>query len=610
MTISQIIAENDRRNALRDTPYDPLTGLGCCGDRVQCGDLWLPAALLREHPECASMQGVELGRLRVAYDFEFWAATCATIKDKLSGRNIRFTLNRPQRRMLSEMEARRVDGQPVRVILLKARQWGGSTLVQMYMAWIQIVIHKQWNSLICGHLRQTSAAIKRMYNTLLRNYPPEYLDHGVKLCFRTLEGSSAVQQLQGRDCLLILGSARSEDAVRGFDLAMAHLTEVAFWPSSTNFSPQEVVRSVAGTVSLVPDTVVVYESTANGVGNFFHDEWLRTQAGNSDKLAIFVPWHEIEIYTQPVDDVQALWHSLDDYERRLWDNGVTLEAIHWYHNKRREYMTHSLMMAEFPTTDIEAFVCSGNSVFDQDSLHAFASDIFIPAISGDVDEWDNQVRFYHDANGLLKVWQQPEDTAQPRRYMVVVDVGGRSDKADYSVIMVMDTHTEAPGMRRPEVVAQWRGHIDHDRLAWKAMHIARYYCNALLVIESNTLETEYSDADAGEFILNTLGRKYKNLYRRANGKPGFQTNRHTKQQAVYALIRAVREKLYVEHDGEAINEMTTYEQLDRGRFEAQKGHHDDIVMTRAIAMAVLDEMTRKRLTTLHGVDRSLFTISF
>lgn len=613
VNINEIIKENARRNAALQQPYDPITGEGCCGERVHCGEWWLPARMLGEHPQCPSLPAMELNRLRIKYDFEFWAATCATIKDKTSSRNIRFRLNAPQRRLLAIMEGERLSGRPVRIILLKARQWGGSTLVQVYMAWIQIVIHKRWNSLICGHLKQTSYAIKRMYNTLLNNYPQEYLDEGVTLKFARFEGSSSVQWLQERDCLVVMGSSRSEDAVRGYDLAMAHLTEVAYWPASAMHHPEDVVRSVSGTVSLIPDTLVVYESTANGVGNFFHNEWLRAHTARGDKVPVFVPWHEIEIYRLPVEDPLALWQHLDDYERALWDEGRTLEMINWYHNKRREYATHSLMMAEFPSNDIEAFTGTGNGVFDSGAINAFACDVACAPITGNIEGdplSDRNAQFYPSINGPFMIWKQPEPLASSGRYMVVVDVGGRSDKADFSVILVMDTHSNF-AQQRPEVVAQWRGHIDHDMLAWKAAAVARYYRNALLVIESNTLECENCDCDAGEFILDTIGKHYPLLYRRAGGKPGFQTNRHTKPQAIYALIKAVRERSYVERDQLTINEMETFERKPNGKFEARQGCHDDLVMTRAIALAVMNETaSRRRRTITHADKQSLISSSY
>ena len=603
--ITQIIAENTRRNRALQLPYDPVTGLGACGARTRLGDEWLPDPLLAECPDYPTLPPDARRKVRIRHDFEYWAATCATIKDKLSGQNIRLVLNAPQRRLLAVLEQQRLAGRPIRVILLKARQWGGSTLVQMYMAWFQLVLHTGWNSVICGHKHNTSRAIKQMYRLLLRNYPDDLKDEQEQLKFANYEGSRDVQQLGGRDCLVICGSSRSEDAVRGFNLAMAHLTEVAFWASSAMHDPEDVMRSVLGTVLAEPNTIVVLESTANGVGNFFHNEWLRAQSGHSDKVAVFVPWHEIELYRQTVADPAALWASLDEYERRLWDEGCTLEQLAWYHSKRKEYGTHTQMMEEFPSNDIEAFSNTGNCVFDLGQLDRLRQTCLPPAVTGDIEgNWlsPGGAHIVEQCNGPLQVWQQPEHDGTVLRYLVTVDVGGRSDKADWSVMAVFDLHDRRN--RQPEVVAQWRGHIDHDVLAWKAVHLAQCYDNALLVIESNTLETEYTEADGGQYILNVIGRQYGHLYsrsrdRKGHRKFGFHTNRQTKRQAIYALIAAVREGQYVERCHGAIDEMCTYELTRQGGFEAMPGHHDDILMTRAIALQVLHElpMPHPTLTT-------------
>ena len=108
---TEMEAENVRRNTVRLTPApDPLR----------------PSAMTETQ--------------RMATDFEYWAARCVKIKDKLSGKLVPFRLNRPQRRVLSMLEEQRRGGRPIRMIMLKARQWGGSTLMQMYMAWIQMIL--------------------------------------------------------------------------------------------------------------------------------------------------------------------------------------------------------------------------------------------------------------------------------------------------------------------------------------------------------------------------------------------------------------------------------------------------------------------------------------
>ena len=594
--IEGILDENKRRNArLQGGPYDPLTGTGCWGDRVEVNGCCVPRAVLARCPDYISLAPLEQQRQRIKEDFEYWCARCVTIKDKMSGGNVPFVLNRPQRRLLAVMEGQRVAGCPVRVILLKARQWGGSTLVQIYMAWMQLVRHKGWNSLICGHKQATSKGIKRMYNLLLRHYPHDFLDDADDAPrFSKLEGQPNVQQLESRDCLVLTGSSRSEDAVRGYDITMAHLSEVAYWQDSAMHSPDDVVRSVCGSIALKPETVIVLESTANGVGDYFHDEWLRATQGRSDKEPVFVPWQEIEIYTMPVDDYGALWQEMDEYEHELWDKGCTLEQINWYHHKRREYRTHALMMSEYPSNASEAFTMSGSCPFVQEQLDKLELNCVLePVLVGDIyadgqegDDAKRNIRLSREPGDALKVWQLPERGGAVRtQYLVVVDVGGRADTSDYSVIAVWRLRH---GERCPEIVAQWRGHIDHDQLGWKSMQLAKFYNDAGLVVESNTLTNEAARAGESEYILQAVDKVYGKVYRREGGRLGFHTNVKTKSKAVAALIGALRDGSYIERDIEAVNEMRDY-QDHNGRYAARQGKHDDILMTRAIGLLLIQQ---------------------
>lgn len=95
------------------------------------------------------------------------------------------------------LEDMRTAGKPIRLILLKARQWGGSTLVQIYMAWIQLVHCRNWNSVICAHLKESAANIKGMYSKLLANYPDWLLD-GEKPKFKPFERMANTSVIAGR----------------------------------------------------------------------------------------------------------------------------------------------------------------------------------------------------------------------------------------------------------------------------------------------------------------------------------------------------------------------------------------------------------------------------
>lgn len=537
-------------------------------------------------------------RVRIRYDFEFWAFSFVRIKDKLGAEDIPFRLNRPQRRILGMLEDMRTAGKPIRLILLKARQWGGSTLVQIYMAWIQLVHCRNWNSVICAHLKESAANIKGMYSKLLANYP-DWLLGGEKPKFKPFERMANTSVIAGRECRVTIGSAESQESVRGIDAAMAHLSEVAFWRNSRMKSPEQVMRSICGSIMLLPCSMVVMESTANGTGSYFHQECERAKRGESDKQFAFVPWFEIEMYTLPIDDHDSFIGSLTDYERMLWHRGATLEAIAWYRQKRKEYARHADMMAEYPSDDIEAFCYSGERVFDPTLVEKLRRCCCPPRFEGDIHGKEptgkqslQEIELETRPEGPLKIWEYPAKECEMRdRYLAVVDIGGRSDSSDYSVIAVFDRYWMLDG-GPAEVVAQWRGHIDHDLLAWKSAQIAAYYQNALLVIESNTLETEHDDSEHSAYILDTLSRYYNNLYARQSPpdsigqKPpsrwGFHMNRATKALVIDAQKNALREGSYIEHDTQACYEHDVYERKPNGSYGAMEGHHDDILITRCI----------------------------
>ncbi len=603
-SLTQIIDENTRRNRLLTAPYDQLSGTGCCGRRVKAvspgGEpVLVPQSMLDDPDMEAASRDERLWRLlRVRHDFEYWAATCVTVKDKLTGRDVKFMLNRPQRRVVALFEQQRCEGRPIRIIMLKARQWGGSTLVQMYMAWIQCCRARNWHSLICAHVKDVAATIRGIYTKMLDSYPGEFWDEEERPGFTAFERSINTRLIRGRDCRVTVASSERQESVRGADVAMAHLSEVAFWADTPSRTPEGFVRAICAGIARVPESLVVLESTANGVGNYFHSEWLRSKRGESDKAAVFVPWYEIDIYSVPVGDYGSLWMSLDTYERGLWERGCTLEQIAWYREKRREYPTAALMAAEFPSDDIEAFANTGHGVFTLDQVERLRASCAPPAAVGRLVthsvkgpgalEIDG---FCDDPNGRLKVWRFPEMSPLCRgRSVAAVDIGGRSEGSDYTVISVLDALGHEG---RPAVVAQWRGHGDHDIVAWTAASIAQWYCEALLVIESNSLESSCTGGEHGLYVLSELNHVYRNLYRRrindsvAAGyetRVGFHTNRATKTMLINHLIAMVRDEAYIERDSDACDELAVYECDPSGRFGARAGYHDDILMTRAIAL--------------------------
>ena len=327
------IGENERRRSLLRETYNPETGEGCCGERFlfslsdsPVGDMWLPVGMkgLPSVVSLAAFGGIRsmvrslsskhaavddsedsfksawiaFCELRMRWDFEYFAFMCETIKAKMTGEVVPFVLNKGQRKILSILEAQRLLGQPIRLVVLKARQWGSSTLIQMYMLWVQMLLKENWNSVICAHKMDASKNIRAMYNFCIGEMIPL---SGIKYYLTPFEGAQNIKQLSFRGCRITVGSSVEPDSVRSQDVKMAHFSEVAYYRTTDNTTPEQLVSSIASTVPATPLTMIVYESTANGMGGFFYNEYMNAVAEKSAFIPAFVAWFELDEYTCSFD---------------------------------------------------------------------------------------------------------------------------------------------------------------------------------------------------------------------------------------------------------------------------------------------------------------------
>ena len=547
------------------------------------------------------MTSIEQQRARIRHDFEFWCWRCVKITDKMTGQLIPFVLNRPQRKLLGEMERQRLNRQPVRIILLKARQWGGSTLVQVYIAWLQLVVCKGKNSIIVGHKRNSSFAIKQMLRTILLNYPREFLDdEQEEFKLVNVRESKDIQEIEGRDCSICLTSSYSPDAARGLNLSFAHLSEVAFWNSNRNIDPNDLIRTVTGTIPLAPGTVIVMESTANGMNSFFYNEWQRATQGKSAFTPVFVAWNEIDIYRKPLDEGFDL-DGCDDYERALWDKGCTLEQIYWYHCKRKEFSEHNLLKAEFPSDDVEAFENSMKYVFSTAEQEQIVENVSAPAVIGDNDVvvWQRPPA---GAVGKGAKWVSGSDgreyPAAPMShnapFLVVLTVGSDKDADFPSIISVWDLKRDNRNKpTQPELAAQWVGVMALNLLAIHAMALAEQYGHALLVIENNDINMVDSQRQQGTFIVNEILGKYSNLYFGHKEKFMLEVSKKVFPLMFYKLILNAKNNGYIDHDQTAATAVARMIMMPNGRYYADKAELQQYIINRAEALYVIRDISMK-----------------
>lgn len=630
-----IILENERRNNVLDVYYNPLTGEGSLLSRKpvsfsDLGVLYLPDSMLEvewikriltfKSFEDASMRlNIKKHDLmlaffneRIIHDFEFWAAVSIKILEKDSFKDIPFVLRLAQRILLVELEEQRLAGVPIRIVLLKARQWGGSTLVQIYMMWIQTVHRENWHLAVVAQDDNAAKNISSMYTNAATKYPANF----GKITLAPYERSTKNRISKERKGIIGVGSVNNPDQFRSYNYAMAHLSEVGIWQDTPKRSAQALITSLKETVPDIPYSMIVEESTARGL-NYFYKSWKKAVKGKTRYKAVFIPWFKIDRCRIKLDvPVEEFCQNMGEYDMYLWGLGATLEGINWYNKHKadryeeadRENQLYSewQMMQENPSTPEEAFQSAGEKRFNPKYVDAMAQDCMPPAFIGDVvadgtqgERAFSNIEFVPNSKGKLSIWSFPDYSQNVSdRYASYADIGGVWAGADFSVLKVVDRYWMMEG-GDPEVVAVWYGHLDKDLFGWVAAQICRKYCNAKLALESNTYDQDQSRDDHFLTVIGKISEFYDNLYVRNNPEKvgsdyvpiyGFHMNKKTKPAVIDALYSASRERhnkdlgkqngyCLIERDIRAINEMNWFEKKADGTLGAIEGQKDDHVDT-------------------------------
>jgi hypothetical protein len=661
MEISITVRENRRRLDAYYHQYNPYRG----DDRCFCTKrekarifgklLYLPEEFIQKERKLFSVidrierndtNRFEFFKLRLKYDFEFFCASCCRVRHKTSGNLMAFVLNYGQRKIVRDLEEMRTADMPIEMVLDKSRQFGGSTVIEHYISWI-ILFHKEnWDAFVVAVDITQSNNIRQMFEDIITQFPRAIQ----RLRLRNFGGMRNTRYLPERNCRITVGTSNKPDSLRSFSGFAMHLSECSSWQSSAKLSAESLAQSLWAIVPRVAYAIRILESTAKGVGNFFHREFIAASQKDSGRKATFVSWFEIVFYNKfefdsdgnivrdelgypktKIKDYRKFIQSLTEYEQWQWQQGATLEGIAWYREeKRAKNYSDFQMKSEFPTTAEESFQAYSSTYFEPLHRTQARSNCKEPIFTGDITadgvSDENRLTNIHtveNTNGNLYIWKYPETFADIRitnRYLVVVDIGGLSQKSDYSVISVFDRMFVAEQDGALEVVARWRGHTDHDLLAWKSAQIACYYDCALLAIESNTIDSRDKKSEityeGNHFytVIDEIAGYYPNMYIRSGKSPedlqegktvkyGFHTNRQTKPAAYDEAKKAIRDGRFIERDHRAVDEMETLQYSQKGKIEAAAGYHDDIADTDAIGIYI----SSKEMDNPQEVKRSAST---
>lgn len=211
------------------------------------------------------------------------------IQDK-AGRLVPLIFNPLQRQLYDEIRRQQQEGRPVRVIILKARQIGFSTAVAA-LFYQRAATAPNTQAMIVAH---KAAASTNIFNKskLFWDCSP----HDIRPMKRTsnahellFENPSNKPEEKARDpglrSRIRIETAGNREAGRSATLQLLHLSELAYWPYAA-----ETLASLMQAVPPLPETMVIIESTANGVGGAFYQEWRRAKQGESGFTPLFFPW--------------------------------------------------------------------------------------------------------------------------------------------------------------------------------------------------------------------------------------------------------------------------------------------------------------------------------
>ncbi|TFU06168.1 hypothetical protein EUV02_03920 [Polymorphobacter arshaanensis] len=512
-------------------------------------------------------------RLRLLNDFEYYAPRILKIRTK-TGETLPFKLNRAQRQFFEQILDQWQKTGRVRVVVLKARQMGLSTLWGAFMFW-WTTQHKGQKAMVITHKTDSTKALfdmtKRFYDSIEPGHP----------C-KPSSGASSVRELKFDilDSGYMVGTAGSDTVGRGETLQLVHASELGLWPKG---KAADILNGLLQAVPKNDDTFVAIESTARGTSGPFYEYWQGARLDPLDPegngfIQVFLPWFIQDEYCE--EPIEGFTRTLDE-EELAEKHGLSDGQLMW---RRRKVAADGLDLfkQEYPSNAMEAFLTSGRPVFNLEKLHERLA--VCPNIIHRLGlQLGPKPEFMPDPRGELLVYREHNPAES---YTIGSDVaegipGARKSngefEGDYTVAQVFDS--------RKRQVAVWRGHVDPDFWATTVYHLGLYYNDALLAVEVNNQG----------ILPNTRLEKdfdYPNLYRRLQydkmrdeevAKVGFKTDQISKPLIISELRAAIRDGTIELNDQKTIQELMTFVvNPNTGGMEAEYGSHDDTVMALAI----------------------------
>lgn len=427
-----------------------------------------------------------------------------------------------------------------RNIVLKARQIGLTTWAAARF-FLKTITQPGTLTLQIAHTQESAEEIFRIVHRFL-DYLPDQLRTG---CLRTSRANVRQIVFPEFDSQYRVVSAGERNAGRGMTVQNLHCSELARWPGD----PAEILAGLRA--ALAPDGEEILESTPNGIGGCFYEEW--QTALETGMVRHFFPWWMERRYrTKSVGE-----DSLTEEERTLIaKHHLSLAQIGFRRKVRANF--RGLACQEYAEDPDSCFRASGESVFEMAAIEQRLTSAPEPL----------EMR----RNGEIEIWLPP---LPGKQYLVAVDPAGGGSEGDYSAAEVLEMAT---GLQ----CAEFAGHVGGLELAQLVTGIAVEYNNAWLVVERN-------NHGSGVLALIENVCHFKRIYRKSD-QPGWPTTSITRPAAIGLLNAGLIEHPDHFMSRRLLAECRSFVRQPDGSMGARGGTHDDLVMAMAIGLAARTDL--------------------
>lgn len=489
---------------------------------------------------------------------------------------VNFSFNECQKRITEVLDKQTEEKGKIRAIILKARQQGISTYCAARVFW-KSYFTPHTRSVVMAHDSATSDALFNMSKNLVKNMSGELTPDELRSNAKEIIIKSPAFKDKEATASYRLYTAGSPEAGRGTTPTIAHLSEVAFWQHD-----EKILAGLFQGISQAEGTEVILESTANGAQGEFYRLWRGAVAGENEYVPIFLPWFITPEYRREAPEGMELTIEEEKLQEKY---DLDIDQLYWRRLKIAEGGELKFKQ-EYPASADEAFIVSGSNVFNVERL-----DALVPRPHLRRSEWDPASKMIDESReGNLYIYDYP---SWDEPYVIGADVALGVGQ-DYSAAIVMDT--------KYKIVAHYRNNrIDPSQWGELLFYLGRYYNNALLAVESNSMGiATLQKLDSMEYINLYRQTKIANVLNEEGERLGFRTTSATKPAIVGNLKNLIENEEIMIPSPQIIQEMKDYIATDTGKTEAAPGCYDDSVIALAICAEVMrthwDRLTTNRIS--------------